>query len=64
MRRCAFIMSRAGVNNEAAITGTLKRLNLAGIFPQGTLFNDMMPVVGQPSVLYQSEAGVQIGYLA
>jgi tyrosine-protein kinase Etk/Wzc len=59
-----FIVTRAGVTNEADITESIKRLNLAGISPQGILFNDMMPDIGRRGALYQSEASVQIGYSA
>jgi tyrosine-protein kinase Etk/Wzc len=36
-----FILARAGVTTEGEITESLKRLNHAGIAPQGVVFNDM-----------------------
>ena len=37
----AFILARAGVTTEADISESIKRLNHAGISPQGILFNDL-----------------------
>jgi len=36
-----FILTRAGVNTEAEINETIKRLNQSGISPKGILFNDL-----------------------
>ncbi|TFW28647.1 polysaccharide biosynthesis tyrosine autokinase [Massilia horti] len=36
-----FIIARSGVTTEAEINESIKRLNHAGISPQGVLFNDM-----------------------
>lgn len=36
-----FILTRAGVTTESEINETIKRLNHAGISPQGILFNDL-----------------------
>jgi tyrosine-protein kinase Etk/Wzc len=36
-----FIVARAGITTEAQITESVKRLNHAGISPQGVVFNDM-----------------------
>ena len=36
-----FILTRAGVTTEGEINESIKRLNHAGISPQGVLFNDM-----------------------
>jgi tyrosine-protein kinase Etk/Wzc len=38
-----FIVARSGVTNEDEINESIKRLNHAGISPQGVLFNDMAP---------------------
>lgn len=38
-----FLLARAGVTTEAEIGEALKRLYLAGIAPQGILFNDFKP---------------------
>jgi tyrosine-protein kinase Etk/Wzc len=42
-----FIMTRAGVTTEAEINESIKRLNHAGISPQGVVFNDMAPGIGR-----------------
>jgi tyrosine-protein kinase Etk/Wzc len=57
-----FILTRAGVTTEADINESIKRLNHAGISPQGVLFNDMAPGLGRRGSLYQSESSGQIGY--
>jgi tyrosine-protein kinase Etk/Wzc len=57
-----FILTRAGVTTEAEINESIKRLNHAGISPQGVLFNDMVPGIGRRGALYQSEPSGQIGY--
>jgi tyrosine-protein kinase Etk/Wzc len=57
-----FIMTRAGVTTEAEINESIKRLNHAGISPQGVVFNDMAPGIGRRGALYQSEPNGQIGY--
>lgn len=36
-----FIVTRAGLNTEAEINETIKRLNQSGISPKGILFNDL-----------------------
>jgi tyrosine-protein kinase Etk/Wzc len=59
-----FILTRAGVTTEAEINESIKRLNHAGISPQGVLFNDMAPGIGRRDALYQSEPGGEIGYSA
>lgn len=41
-----FILARSGVTTEAEITESLKRLNHAGIAPQGVVFNDMPLRIG------------------
>ncbi|NHZ64561.1 polysaccharide biosynthesis tyrosine autokinase [Massilia genomosp. 1] len=46
-----FILARAGVTTAVEITESIKRLNHAGITPQGVLFNDMALRVG--SYAYQ-----------
>ncbi|NHZ39312.1 polysaccharide biosynthesis tyrosine autokinase [Massilia aquatica] len=46
-----FILARAGVTTAVEITESIKRLNHAGIVPQGVLFNDMALRVG--SYAYQ-----------
>jgi tyrosine-protein kinase Etk/Wzc len=41
-----FIIARSGQTNESEINESIKRLNHAGISPQGVLFNDMAPRLG------------------
>ena len=41
-----FIVARSGRTNEAEINESIKRLNHAGISPQGVLFNDMAQRLG------------------
>ncbi|HEY0061833.1 MAG TPA: polysaccharide biosynthesis tyrosine autokinase, partial [Telluria sp.] len=41
-----FILARAGVTTEGEITESVKRLNHAGIAPQGVVFNDMPLRIG------------------
>jgi tyrosine-protein kinase Etk/Wzc len=57
-----FILARSGVTTEAQIHESIKRLNHAGISPQGVLFNDMALRLGGYSSQYGSPA--QIGYVA
>jgi tyrosine-protein kinase Etk/Wzc len=59
-----FILTRAGVTTEVEINESIKRLNHAGISPQGVLFNDMAPGLGRRGDLYRSEPSGQIGYSA
>ena len=58
-----FIVARSGVTTEGQIDETIKRLNHAGISPQGVLFNDMAVRLGARSVHYGATAA-QIGYVA
>jgi tyrosine-protein kinase Etk/Wzc len=55
-----FILARAGVTTESEINESVKRLNHAGISPQGVLFNDMPLRLAA----YTSEYGSvgQLGY--
>lgn len=41
-----FLLARAGVTTEGEITESVKRLNHAGIAPQGVVFNDMPLRIG------------------
>lgn len=41
-----FIVARSGQTSESEINESIKRLNHAGISPQGVLFNDMAPRLG------------------
>ncbi|UUZ54945.1 hypothetical protein LP419_03030 [Massilia sp. H-1] len=46
MPQAVFILARAGVTTEGEITESVKRLNHAGIAPQGVIFNDMPLRIG------------------
>src|SRR5262249_2293991 len=41
-----FILARAGMTTEGELNESIKRLNQAGISPQGVLFNDMPTRLG------------------
>jgi tyrosine-protein kinase Etk/Wzc len=58
-----FILARSGVTTEAHINESIKRLNHAGIAPQGVLFNDMTLRLGDESQ-YKYGPAAQIGYVA
>ena len=57
-----FIVARAGLTNEAEISESIKRLNHAGISPQGVLFNDMAPRLGAYGGYQRLEATGRIGF--
>ena len=59
-----FILTRAGVTTEGEITESIKRLNHAGITPQGVLFNDMAQRLGARREQDSYEAAGRIGYSA
>jgi tyrosine-protein kinase Etk/Wzc len=58
-----FILARSGVTTEAHINESIKRLNHAGIAPQGVIFNDMALRLGDESQ-YKYGPAAQIGYVA
>lgn len=57
-----FILARARVTTDAEIVESIKRLNHAGLSPQGVLFNDLTPAIGRYAALYPSETVGQVGY--
>jgi tyrosine-protein kinase Etk/Wzc len=57
-----FILARARVTTDAEIVESIKRLNHAGLSPQGVLFNDLTPAIGRYAALYHSEPVGQVGY--
>lgn len=59
-----FIVARSGVTTEAQINESIKRLNHAGISPQGVLFNDMALRLGAYGGQYKYGTPSQIGYVA
>ena len=59
-----FIVARSGQTNEAEINESIKRLNHAGISPQGVLFNDMAPRLGGYGGYQRLGAAGQIGFNA
>jgi tyrosine-protein kinase Etk/Wzc len=58
-----FIVARSGQTTEVQINETIKRLNHAGISPQGVVFNDMAMRLGSYGSYKYGAAG-QIGYVA
>ncbi|MES3022063.1 MAG: polysaccharide biosynthesis tyrosine autokinase [Pseudomonadota bacterium] len=59
-----FIVARAGVTTEGQINESIKRLNHAGISPQGLLFNDLALRLGGYGYPYGYGADRQLGYSA
>jgi tyrosine-protein kinase Etk/Wzc len=59
-----FIVARSGRTNESEINESIKRLNHAGISPQGVLFNDMAPRLGTYGAYNRLGAAGQIGFSA
>jgi tyrosine-protein kinase Etk/Wzc len=59
-----FIVARSGRTNESEINESIKRLNHAGISPQGVLFNDMAPRLGTYGAYNRFGAAGQIGFSA
>jgi tyrosine-protein kinase Etk/Wzc len=59
-----FIVARSGVTTEGQINESIKRLNHAGISPQGVLFNDMALRLGAYGGQYKYGSAGQIGYVA
>ncbi|MBW8900068.1 MAG: polysaccharide biosynthesis tyrosine autokinase [Massilia sp.] len=59
-----FIVARSGRTNESEINESIKRLNHAGISPQGILFNDMAPRLGAYGAYTKFTATGQIGFSA
>jgi tyrosine-protein kinase Etk/Wzc len=57
-----FILTRADVTTKAEINESIKRLNHAGISPQGVLFNDMVLRPGTRGSAYSYDGGGQLGY--
>ncbi len=57
-----FILARAGVTTEAEITESVKRLNHAGISPQGVVFNDTPLRLGGHSFHFQDGHVPQLGH--
>jgi tyrosine-protein kinase Etk/Wzc len=57
-----FILARARVTTDAEIVESIKRLNQAGLSPQGVLFNDLTPAIGRYAALYHAEPVGQVGY--
>lgn len=57
-----FILARAGVTTEAEINESIKRLNHAGISPQGVLFNDMALRLAGYRSQYKYGPNAQLGF--
>jgi tyrosine-protein kinase Etk/Wzc len=54
-----FILTRSGITTESEINESIKRLNHAGISPQGVLFNDMVLRLGSR---HSDDSAGQLGY--
>jgi tyrosine-protein kinase Etk/Wzc len=59
-----FIVARSGRTNESEINESIKRLNHAGISPQGVLFNDMALRLGAYGAYTKFTSAGQIGFSA
>jgi tyrosine-protein kinase Etk/Wzc len=57
-----FIVARSGRTNEAEINESIKRLNHAGISPQGVVFNDMALRLGAYGGYQHFHVAGQIGF--
>ncbi len=57
-----FILVRAGLTTEGEVNESIKRLNQAGISPQGILFNDMRMRLGGYGYQYKYQNLSQIEY--
>jgi len=57
-----FLLARAGLTSASAIKEALKRLNHAGILPQGVLFNGQPPQLSDVRSAQGSEHGPQAGH--
>ncbi|MGZ8318260.1 MAG: polysaccharide biosynthesis tyrosine autokinase [Telluria sp.] len=57
-----FILARAGRTTEEEINESVKRLNHAGISPQGVLFNDLSLRLSSYRYQFHREQDVQLGY--
>ncbi|MEW7850672.1 polysaccharide biosynthesis tyrosine autokinase [Massilia aurea] len=49
-----FLLARARVTTDAEITESVKRLNHAGLSPQGVLFNNISPRIGRSYAPFQT----------
>lgn len=56
-----FILARAGITTESDINESIKRLNHAGILPQGVLFNDMVVRLGARRMHYSNDVRQRVG---
>jgi tyrosine-protein kinase Etk/Wzc len=56
-----FIVARSGRTSETEINESIKRLNHAGVSPQGVLFNDMAPRLGAYGAYQRFGMANQIG---
>jgi tyrosine-protein kinase Etk/Wzc len=59
-----FIVARAGHTNESEINESIKRLNHAGISPQGVVFNDMALRLGAYGTYAKVTSAGQLGFAA
>lgn len=57
-----FLLARANVTTDAEITESVKRLNHAGLSPQGVLFNNMTYGLGRNATRFLAAPLGQLGY--
>jgi tyrosine-protein kinase Etk/Wzc len=57
-----FLLARAHVTTDAEITESVKRLNHAGLSPQGVLFNNITYAIGHSRSQFQSNTIGQLKY--
>ena len=57
-----FLLARAHVTTDAEITESVKRLNHAGLSPQGVLFNNITYAIGHSRSQFQANAIGQLKY--
>lgn len=57
-----FLLARAHVTTDAEITESVKRLNHAGLSPQGVLFNNITYAIGQSRSPFQASPIGQLKY--
>ncbi|MCD2516292.1 Wzz/FepE/Etk N-terminal domain-containing protein [Massilia sp. G4R7] len=57
-----FLLARAHVTTDAEITESVKRLNHAGLSPQGVLFNNITYAIGQSRTPFQANPIGQLKY--
>jgi tyrosine-protein kinase Etk/Wzc len=57
-----FMLARAGITTEDEIDESVRRLNQAGISPEGILFNDAKARRGVDKYQYEYQGPKQLGW--